>query len=198
MSFLRALPLAADLGATWWQYCLLFLAVTGSWAGIPFIGALAAGTAGIAASQGRLDLVSTIIVIAVAGEVGGLIGYQIGFRYGRQLVERPGKHQDYRQKLLARGENAYARWGRLAVFFTPSIVSGTAKMRYRQFVVWNFVDALGFALFTVGGCYGIGRLLTGHHSSKDIASLILLVGIGLLFLIVVRWRHRKLATELPN
>jgi hypothetical protein len=102
----------------------------------------------------------------VAGEIGGLAGYQIGLKWGRQLVERPGKHQAYRERMLSNGERAYARWGRLAVFFTPALVSGTAKMPHRQFAVWNLVDSLGFALFTIGGAYGIGKVVTGHHAAR--------------------------------
>ena len=190
MSLWQSPPITAELASTWWQYLVLFLVVGASWAGVPLVGATAAGAAGVAASQGRLDLATTIVVITIAGEAGGLIGYHIGFRWVRRLVERPGRHQAYREKVLMRGEQAYERWGRLAVFFTPSIVSGTAKMRFGQFVVWNLVDALGFALFTVGAAYGIGRLLTGHEGSKDFAVFILF-GIGLVLLTVVRRHHEE-------
>jgi hypothetical protein len=33
----------AGVGSAWWQYLLLFLAVTASWAGVPFIGTAAVG-----------------------------------------------------------------------------------------------------------------------------------------------------------
>jgi membrane-associated protein len=184
-------PPSTDLASTWWQYIVLFLAVTASWGGVPFIGATAAGLAGVAASQGRLNLTAVIVVTTVAGETGGLIGYHIGYRWGRQLVQRPGKHQGYRMKVLAKGEAAYERWGRLAVFFTPAIVSGTAKMTYRQFVTWNLLDAFGFALLTVAGAYGVGRIVTGHHGLKDVAILILGVAIGSVILIMVRRHHRR-------
>src|SRR5579862_5285476 len=71
--------------------------------------------AGVAASQGHLNLAATVVAITIAGEIGGLIGNHIGSRWGRQLVERPGRHYDYRLKLLAKGERAYEQWGRLAV-----------------------------------------------------------------------------------
>jgi membrane protein DedA with SNARE-associated domain len=45
--------------------------------------------------------------------------------------------------MVERGEKLYARWGWLAVFFTPAIVSGTAKMRPYQFALWNLLDSLG-------------------------------------------------------
>jgi len=50
----------AGAGSAWWQYLLLFLAVTASWAGVPFIGTAAAGAAAVAASQGRLNLAAVI------------------------------------------------------------------------------------------------------------------------------------------
>ena len=140
---LAAAGVAVD---TWWQYLLLFLAVAASWAGVPFIGATALGAAGVAASQGRLNLAVVSVVATVAGEVGGLIGYAVGDRWGQFLLERPGKHQEGRRRMVEKGERAYAKWGRLAVFFTPAIVSGTAKMHHGQFVLWNLIASLAFAI----------------------------------------------------
>jgi membrane protein DedA with SNARE-associated domain len=170
-------------------YFLVFVGVSAAWAGVPFIGAVAAGAAGVAAADGRVSLAGAVIVVAVAGEIGGLAGYQIGLKWGRQLVERPGKHQDYRQRMLSNGERAYARWGRLAVFFTPALVSGTAKMPHRQFAIWNLVDSVGFALFTIGGAYGIGKVVSGHHAARDVGILIVFVGVGGLMLLLVRRHH---------
>jgi hypothetical protein len=71
---------AAGLASTWWQYLLLFLAVTASWAGVPVIGTAALGAAAVAASQDKLDLAAVIAVAVLAGEAGGLGGYAIGRR----------------------------------------------------------------------------------------------------------------------
>jgi len=185
-----SLLVASDLANTWWHYAVLFLAVVASWAGVPFIGAAAVGAAGVLASQGQLDLAAVVVVAAIAGEVGGLVGYAIGDRWGRILLDRPGKRQAGRQKLLVRGEAAYARWGRLAVFFTPSIISGTAKMHYGQFVLWNFIASVGFALSVAPSAYGLGRVATGHHSSRDIVVLVFGLVVGTL-LVVLSARHRR-------
>jgi membrane-associated protein len=182
----------ASFVSTWWEYVLLFLAVTASWAGMPIIGTTALGAAGIAASQGKLNLALVVAVATVAGEVGGLIGYAVGNRWGRQLlVERPGKHQSGRQQMVAKGERAYARWGRLAVFFTPAVVSGTAKMQHGQFVLWNFIASLAFAVSVAASSYGIGRLVTGHYSLRDVATLLVGLVVGALILIFVRRRRRR-------
>lgn len=175
---------------TWWQYVLLFLAVAASWAGVPFIGATALGAAAVAASQGRLNLALVVGVATAAGEVGGLIGYAVGDRWGQRLLERPGKHQEGRRRMVEKGERAYARWGWLAVFFTPAVVSGTAKMHRGQFVVWNLVASLAFAISVAASAYGIGRVVTGHTSLRDIVTL--LVGLAMGALVMVWWvRHHR-------
>ena len=183
--------MAAGLGSTWWQYLLLFLAVAASWTGVPIIGTAALGAAAVAASQGRLDLAAVIVVAAIAGEAGGLGGYAIGRRWGRRLLERPGRHQARREKMAERGEKLYARWGWLAVFFTPAIVSGTAKMRPYQFAWWNLLDSLGWTLSVAASAYGVGRLATGHHTRHDIAILVIGLGAGALVSFAAVRRHRR-------
>ncbi len=182
--------LATGLATVWWRYLVLFLAVMASWAGVPFIGAAAVGAAAVAASQGQLNLVAVIVIATIAGEVGGLIGYAVGFRWGRQILERPGKRQAGRQKIVERGEQAYEKWGRLAVFVTPAIVSGTAKMHHGQFVLWNFVASLAFALSVAPTAYGLGRVATGHRSPHDILILVFGLVVGAL-IILVSLRHRR-------
>ena len=125
---------------------LLFLAVTASWAGVPAIGTTALTPAAVAASQGHFDLAAVIVVSTIAGGIGGLIGYWIVDHRGRELAERPGKHHDSRERMLTRGEQADTRWGRLAVFVTPSVIPGTANMNYGQFVLWNVLASLGFSV----------------------------------------------------
>ncbi len=184
----------AGLGVdTWWQYFVLFVAVAASWAGIPGIGAAVLGAAGVAASQGRLNLGMVVLVATVAGEVGGLIGYAVGDRWGRLLLERPGKHQEDRKRIVEKGERAYATWGRLAVFFTPAIVSGTAKMRRGQFVLWNLIASLAFSISVAASAFGFGRVLTGSHSLHDIVTLLVGLAVGTLVMV---WfvRHRRRAT----
>jgi membrane protein DedA with SNARE-associated domain len=187
--------MVAGLGSTWWQYLLLFLAVAASWAGVPVIGTAGLGAAAVAASQQKLDLAAVIVVAVIAGEVGGLGGYAIGRRWGRRLLERPGRHQAGREKMMQRGERLYARWGWLAVFFTPAIVSGTAKMPACQFALWNLLDSLGWAVALAASAYGVGRLATGHHTGHDIAILAIGLGAGAIVAVAARRRHRRRAAR---
>jgi len=48
--------------------------------------------------------------------------------------------------VVTRAERFYARWGRLAVFFTSTIISGMLRMKFSQFLLWNFVVGIVFVL----------------------------------------------------
>ena len=187
--------MVAGLASTWWQYLLLFLAVAASWAGVPFIGTAALGAAAVAASQDRLDLAAVLVVAVLAGEAGGLCGYAIGRRWGRRLLERPGKHQAGREKMEERGEKLYTRWGFLAVFVTPAIVSGTARMPPYRFALWNLLDSLGWSVSVAASAYGVGRLATGHHTGHDIAILLIGLAAAVLVAVTAVRRHRRRRTQ---
>ena len=185
----------AGLASTWWQYLLLFLAVAASWAGVPVIGTAALGTAAVTASQDKLDLAAVLVVAVLAGEAGGLCGYAIGRRWGRRLLERPGKHQAGREKMEERGEKLYTRWGFLAVFVTPAIVSGTARMPPYRFALWNLLDSLGWSVSVAASAYGVGRLATGHHTGHDIAILLIGLAAAVLVAVTAVRRHRRRRTQ---
>jgi membrane protein DedA with SNARE-associated domain len=184
-----------NLDTTWWEYLLLFFVVAASWAGVPFVGATGLTAAAVAASQGELNLAAVVLVATAGGEAGGLLGYAVGNRWGRQLLERPGKHQAGRQKMVEHGEQAYARWGRLAVFFTPAVVSGTAAMRRGQFAVWNLVASFAFALSVAATTYGLGRLFSGHHAWHDIAALVVGLAVGALITVFFVRRRRRVGAR---
>jgi membrane protein DedA with SNARE-associated domain len=92
---------------------------------------------------------------------------------------------------MERGERLYARWGWLAVFVTPAIVSGTAKMPPYRFAWWNLLDALGWTVSVAASAYGVGRLATGHHTWHDVAILVIGLAAGALVTVTAVRRHRK-------
>src|SRR5215831_10564934 len=156
-----------------WAYLVLFIAAAAGYMGVPVIGTAVIGTAAVLASQGELNIAAVLIVAALGCEVGGLGGFRIGYRWGRELLERPGPALEWRKKAVAKGEEVYQKWGRAAVFVTPSIVSGALEMKFRQFVVWNFLAGTVFVVGVGAGAYGVGKVATGHY---DPVSLFMLVG----------------------
>lgn len=65
-------------------------------AGIPLPGETALLAAGILASDGTLSTALVILCAAVAAIIGDNIGYLIGRKGGRYLLERPGPFLGYR------------------------------------------------------------------------------------------------------
>ena len=181
------------MGSTWWPYVVLFLTVTASWAGVPALGPAAIGAATVAASQNKLDLTAVVVVSVLASEIGGICGYAIGRRWGRRLMERPGPHQARRIKVEQRGERLYARWGGLAVFFTPGIVSGTARMSPYRFAFWNLLASFAWTASVVASTYGVSKIVTGQFSWHNLASLIAGLGVAALVIYGLVRRRRRTA-----
>src|SRR5689334_13644654 len=84
--------------------------------GVPVPGETALIAAALLAHAGRLELPAVIAVAATAAIVGDNLGYLIGRRGGRWLLERPGPFRGYRLELLRRGEPFFERHGPKAVF----------------------------------------------------------------------------------
>src|SRR5919202_7142001 len=72
--------------------------------GLPLPGETALIAAGILASEGRLEIELVILVGAAAAIVGDNVGFWIGRRGGRKLLELPGPLERHRQRVLVRGE----------------------------------------------------------------------------------------------
>ena len=176
-----------------WAYLAVFAASAAGYMGIPLIGTAAIGAAAVLASQGQLNIAAVLIVAAVGSEVGGLLGFQIGDRWGRQLLEHPGPALGMRKKAVAKGEEVYQKWGRAAVFFTPALVSGAMNMRLSQFAIWNFFAGAAFVLSVGPAAYGAGKVSAGHHDPVSLGMLIggLAVGAGCVLLAMRHHRRHK-------
>jgi membrane protein DedA with SNARE-associated domain len=81
------------------------------------------------------------------------------------------------------------------VFFTPAIVSGTAKMPPYRFALWNLMDCVGWSVSVAASAYGVSRLITGHHAGHDIAILVIGLAAGALIVVVAARRHRRRAAQ---
>jgi membrane protein DedA with SNARE-associated domain len=174
-------------------YLVIFGLMALSFAGIPAIGATVVAWAAVLASQGKLNIFLVLIVAMLGAEAGGLAGYAIGARWGRKLVDHPGWGQQRRQKAVATAEAVYAKWGRLAVFFTSTMISGLLKMKYSQFVVWNFIVGAVYVLSVGPAAYGAGKVSANNQDAGSLAALVagLAVGAACVALAVRYYRRRK-------
>jgi membrane protein DedA with SNARE-associated domain len=147
-----------------WSYAVLFIGVTASWIGIPIVGGAVMAGASVLAGNGGLDLWLVILVASAGASIGGYVGYLLGVRAGTALSTRPGRWRDRRQRALSVGERFYRRWGPLAVFLTPTWVSGALRMPRKSFLIWNALAAIGSSVVTVFGAYAIATAVLGDLS----------------------------------
>lgn len=195
------LHLLADGSATPggpWAYVAVFALVAVGWAGIPAIGGAVIAGAAVLASQGHLNLAGVLVASVLGTEAGGLAGYAIGIRWGRALLNQPGPWLERRQRALATGEILYDRWGRLAVFFTPVLVSGIVRMKYSQFVLWNFLAGAVYVLSVGPAAYGAGKVSSGQASLGAVGTLLAGIAVGVAaFLLARRYYRRHKARHAP-
>jgi membrane protein DedA with SNARE-associated domain len=147
-----------------WSYTILFAGVAASWIGIPIVGGAALATASVLAGDGHLNLWLVIAVATAAACIGGYGGYVLGIRAREAIFSRPGRWRRQRLRALDAGERLYRRWGPLAVFLTPTWVSGALRMPRNSFLVWNGLAATVSSLVAVFGGYAIASALLGHLS----------------------------------
>ena len=95
-------------------YPLLFAFVAAESAGAFVPGETSLIVAGALAASGRLSLPLVIVVAATAAILGDNVGYVIGRRGLRPLVDRPGRWTAGRRRLFERGEVFFARRGSAA------------------------------------------------------------------------------------
>ena len=132
----------------------IIFAESGMFVGFFFPGDTLLLTAGIFASQGKLPLALTILVVAAAAIAGDNTGYHIGRRFGRRVF----KQEDgifFRRAYVERAEAFYRRYGSrtmLIAHFVPVVrtfvppVAGVAHMDYKKFVLF---DAIGDTAWAV-------------------------------------------------
>jgi membrane protein DedA with SNARE-associated domain len=179
-------------------YPLLFAFVAAESAGALVPGETSLIAAAALAAQGRLSLALVIAVAAAGAIVGDNIGYVIGRKGLRRLVERPGRWAAHRRRLVEQGEEFFARRGAVAVFLGRWVLglrvvvawlAGAERMAWRRFAVWNALGGVAWAS-TIGAlAYALGRSAAGALGAIGFLGLAL-VAIGYVGPRLVR-RHAR-------
>jgi membrane protein DedA with SNARE-associated domain len=184
-------------------YPLLFLLVMSESSGVPVPGETALITAAVLASQGKLQIELVIGLAAAGAIVGDNIGYLIGRKGGRWLLERPGFLQQQRRRVLEVGEPFFEQHGPKAVFFGrfllglrvwASWLAGATRMPWRSFLLWNALGGISWATVI-----GLIAYYLGHSAGNAIEAFGLyglaavLVAIASAFF--MHRRHRRRVRE---
>jgi membrane protein DedA with SNARE-associated domain len=169
-------------------YPLLGVLVAAEAAGAFVPGETSLVIAGTLAAQGRLTLPIVIAVAAGAAIIGDNIGYQLGRRGLRRLLERRGRLKARSERAFARGEAFFERHGSAAVFFGrwlpglrvfASWLAGANRMPWRRFLFWNALGGISWAATVGTAAYLLGRSASGSLLGVE-AVVIAIVGGGYL------------------
>jgi len=107
-------------------------------------------TAGLFASQGRLNLAVILLGCFVAAVTGDQVGYAFGNRVGPALFKRPDS-RFFKREHVEKAQSYFDRYGSKTIVlarFVPivrtfaPIVAGVGTMRYRTFISFNLVGGL--------------------------------------------------------
>ena len=183
---LALIRIPANLG-----YAALAALVGAESGGLPVPGETALITASVLAQRGKLELELVILIAASAAIVGDNIGFLLGRRLGRVLLERPGRLQSHRTAVLERADRLFARHGAKTVFFGRWItglrvwaawLAGAAHMPWPRFLLFNALGGIAWAV-TVG----VTGYLIGKGAEKVFASVGAAVAIAVVLIVGTVW-----------
>jgi membrane protein DedA with SNARE-associated domain len=185
----------ADYG--YWAVALALLCEN---AGIPVPGETTLLLASfLAYSEHQLQLGWIIVVATCAATLGDNLGYAFGYYGGRPLLDRYQSVLRIPPATLKRGEEMFARYGAVAIFFARFVfglrvfagpLAGVLRMRWRAFTLFNFLGAAVWVTFIASAGYLFGqhwRSLLRAMQRFNAAVLIVAVAVFLF----LWWRYRR-------
>jgi membrane-associated protein len=155
----------------------------------------------LAYSERQLHLPWIIVVGTVACTIGDNLGYLVGHRGGRPLLDRWKHLFRLKETHIQRGERLFARFGSFTIFFARFVfgmriiagpLAGVLRMPWARFVVFNFCGAALWVtvISTVGYVFGQhwqALLRVMHRVNLGILAVLLIW--GLIFWAVQRRRN---------
>jgi membrane-associated protein len=158
----------------------------------------------LAYSEHELRFPLIILAGIAATTVGGELGFALGRRGGRSLIERYRHLFLVRAETVERGDRLFERYGAATVFLarfifgmrvlTP-LLAGALHMSWRKFALFNF---LGAAVWVTAVCTA-GYLFGGHWGLlvHDLKRFDLVVTIAIVLVALWLWWRSRRGREGP-
>jgi len=150
--------------------------------------------------------IGAFIVMALAGTLGyfagAIIGWWIGLRGGRPLLESRGRWLHVTPERLDRAEAWFQRWGNFGVLVgrvTPvvrsfvSIPAGIFEMRLAPYALYTVVGSAVWAFAIAGVGYGLGSSYKSFDNGFKYVEYAIVAGVLVLAAYLI-YRLRKAAT----
>lgn len=180
-------------------YVALFLAVfleSGVFFGFFLPGDSLLFTAGLLAGSGHFNLALVCLICFIAATLGVQFGYWFGARFGKKLFERDTfffrkEHiEQAHQFYLERGKSTIvlARFIPIVRTFAP-IVAGIANMPYKDFVTYNIVGAIIWAIGIPVLGYYMGELIP--DVDKYLLPIVIIIAVASIIPAIVHMIQNK-------
>ncbi|MFB6614914.1 DedA family protein [Streptomyces sp. NPDC056367] len=186
-------------------YLLVGLVIGLESLGIPLPGEIILVSSALLASQhGEIDPVVLGSCATTGAIVGDSIGYAIGRRGGKPLLEKLGRRfpKHFGPEHVAVAERSFEKWGMWAVFFGRFVallrifagpLAGVLHMPYWRFLIANILGGILWAGGTTAVIYSVGIVAEPWLKRFSWAALAVAVLFGLAVTLVVRSRMKKAA-----
>jgi membrane protein DedA with SNARE-associated domain len=170
--------------------------------GIPLPGEIALVAAALLTATGVTNVWWVAIAASLGAIVGDSIGYAIGRRGGRTLLEWLGRRfpSHLGPPHLAKAEQIFQRWGVWAIFFGRFIallrifagpLSGALRVRYGKFLLANASGGIVWASGTTFAVYAAGKAADKWLKNFSWVALAVAIVGGVITTLVLRHRAKK-------
>jgi membrane protein DedA with SNARE-associated domain len=170
--------------------------------GIPVPGELTLVSAALLAAGRMVDIWWVALAGTTGAIVGDSIGYAIGRRGGRRLLEKLGRRfpNHLGPPHLAKAEHAFTRWGVWTVFFGRFVallrilagpLAGALKVPYRKFLLANASGGIIWASGTAFLVWGLGRMAERWLANFSWVALLVAMVFGTITTLVLRHRTNR-------
>jgi membrane protein DedA with SNARE-associated domain len=177
--------------------------------GIPLPGEIALVSAALLTANGVTNVWWVAVAASTGAIVGDSIGYAIGHRGGRPMLERLGRrfpaHLGPAQ--LERAEATFQKWGVWAIFFGRFVallrilagpLAGALRVPYPKFLIANAAGGIVWAGGTTFTIYAAGRAAEKWLSGFSWVALVLAVVAGICTTLLLRHRARRAMRVQPD
>ena len=183
---------------------LLFVLIAMESAGVPLPGETALIAAAILAERGHYSIIWVIVVAAAAAIIGDNLGYWLGRKGGRKLLERWGPIRRYAEKALPPGERFFRKHGGKTVFLgrfvavlrvTAAWLAGITHMPWWKFFIWNATGGIIWATGVGLLAYYFGKGVADALSRYGFGGAAVLIVLAGLVLLGMRWWHKRMERQ---
>jgi len=187
-------------------YLIVTLVIGAESMGIPLPGEIALVTAALMAVSGITDPFAVAIAASVGAIAGDSLGYLVGRRGGRGLLERFGRRfpSHFGPPHLAKAEQMFNRWGVWAVFFGRFIallrilagpLAGALHVPYRRFLAANATGGIVWSFGTTFLIYAVGQAAEKWLQRFSWVALAVAVVCGI---VTTLWLRRRAARHMAE